>query len=187
MAPYQEIVSKIETSQLEKIISLYKAPFQISLMQAMEVDQDEFNEFYLAITDDLVYIYANILSLQTEAYSVIDALDISALFEIGFEDEDSAMLALILVLDEVLNEENEELVFSSLNTLFDNVVEQEFYLSLLEIEKTESDQKQAEIINNLETIFEDIHLVAGFNFNELQETELDAFNQLVEDIANFFD
>lgn len=186
-APYQEIVSQIETSQLEKVISLYKAPFQISLMQAMEVDQDEFNEFYLAITDDLVYIYANILSLQTEAYSVIDALDISALFEIGFEDEDSAMLALILVLDEVLNEENEELVFSSLNTLFDNVVEQEFYLSLLEIEKTESDQKQAEIINNLETIFEDIHLVAGFNFNELQETELDAFNQLVEDIANFFD
>lgn len=177
-----EIFDEITAAEIDVIFEATKLP--LKAMLTMGDSQIPFDTLYAELTPHIKTIILNVIDFQSDFMVQVDLLDLEFIIlnpNVSSEQIGIAY-AVVTALDLTLTTENEAMIFTTIDLLFDSILGNTNVLDLMGATAVEVDDLQLNVSSDIETIVDEIIALALLDINNLT---LDDENRLMDFISNF--
>lgn len=182
------LFESLDQEAIKKLIKMSKVPMMLSFVRMINVDDTSINTYenlFNELLDSVATVIVNIISLEKNLVTIVDGLEIETLFNSWALDENDKMLVMIIIsLDELFVEANETLIIDTIDIIFKDIFNNPNLIQILQITVEEVNEYYNIATEKFTQLFADVHLVADFDFNNLQEGQLDQIYNVFRDFGN---
>ena len=172
---------EITATEIDIVFEAAKLP--LKAMISMENPSVPFDTLYTELTPHLKTVILNFIDLQSDLMVQADALDLSSIIlnpNVSSEQIGVAY-AVVTALDLTLTTDNETMIFTSLDLVFDSILGNTNVLDLMGATSAEVDDLQLNVFSDLEAMIDEIQALASLDINALT---VDDENRLLELMMN---
>lgn len=172
---------EITATEIDIVFEAAKLP--LKAMISMENPSVPFDTLYTELTPHLKTVILNFIDLQSDLMVQADALDLSSIIlnpNVSSEQIGVAY-AVVTALDLTLTTDNETMIFTSLDLVFDSILGNINVLDLMGATSAEVDDLQLNVFSDLEAMIDEIQALASLDINALT---VDDENRLLELMMN---
>jgi hypothetical protein len=146
-----------------------------------------FDTLYTALNPHIKTLILNVIDLQTDLMTQADLLDLDAIIlNPNLSSEQLGIsIAVITALDATLTVENEALIFTSLDLVFDSILGNTTLMMLTNMTGSQIDQMQLDAINDITMIIDEIQELALLDFDDLSLEDEDRIMLFMSDLGLF--
>ena len=179
------IMDELDKAAFVKLLRAVRVPLMVRFVDEEIIEKDDFNLLFNELLDPIATVLYNTVTIQKQFIETINTLNIADLISNWpLETHEVFMAVNVIVFDEVLTQTNEDLIFASINIIFDDILKNSSLLALTELSISDVDSMKTIIVDEITSIIAEIHTIASFDFNDLQEGELDSLYDLYEFLFN---
>lgn len=181
------LFQNLTKSDIEKILKMSKVPMMLVFAQALDITElTNFNSYetlFDELIDPVATVINNIVILEKELVLIVDRLEVTQLFNSWpLQNDEKELVLIIISLDELFIEANENLVLGTIDIIFENIFSNPNLMEIIQVTTEQINMYHDIFTDKFTQLFADVHLVAGFDFTNLQADQL---QQVYEVIYNF--
>jgi hypothetical protein len=160
---------------ITNVLRLVKIPLKVAAVQS-GVLATEFDAAFTAIVANAAQVIFNVRSLQELAVAHATALDLDGVMYLNTWEQDfevDIMLTLVVLLDNILTTQFQTLLYSTINLVFDGILENSNVLVLTEMVLADLNTTQAELIDMIEQLIMDIDTARTYTMGTPTPEQID--------------
>jgi hypothetical protein len=170
---------------ITNLLRLVKIPLKVAAVQS-GVLATEFDAAFTAIVANAAQVIFNVRSLQELAVAHATALDLDGVMYLNTWEQDfevDILLTLVVLLDNILTTQFQTLLYSTINLVFDGILENSNVLVLTEMVLADLNTTQAELIDMIEQLIMDIDTARTYTMGTPTPEQID-FIRAIFDMGN---
>lgn len=155
----------MDLATIESVLRVVRIPLLVAATIEGDILEADFNTAFEAIVDDAAQLIFNIRTLEELAYAQLAVKDLQGMMYLNAWEQEfdiDLMATVVLVLDSTLNQQFTDLIFDSIDLLFDNILGDTNVLDLTGMLANDVDMMQQEVIDMLSGKIADIHTARGY-------------------------
>ena len=162
-----EMFGDMTETELDILFEAAKIPLRA--MINAEMPELDFDALYVAVTPDIKTVLLNFISLQVDLMVQFDALDLDGIIlnENLTSEQLGIAYALVTAIDLTITVDNEAMIFSSMDLVFDSVLSNETVLTLIGATQAEVDEMQTNMTSLVNDIIDEIQYLAMLDIDNL--------------------
>jgi len=185
------LTGEVNIANIETLLRAIRVPLKYTLVSSNpDMTYAEFDVLFEAIVGDIATVITNISSLEQQMINSLDALDMPALLldsNWNLEPDDMMFGVLVLAMDRAMTTAYEELFFTTLDIISDEIMKNPTTLELTELLAEDVDSMFDSLEDQYAQLFLDIHQVANYDFTVLTQVQIDQLLGLFENSIPILD
>lgn len=178
------LTGEVNLANIETLLRAIRVPLKYAIVSSNpDITYAEFDALFETIVGDIATVISNISSLEQQMINSLDALDISILLLDGnwnLEPDDMMFGVLVLAMDSAMTTAYEDLFFTTLDIISDEIMKNTTTLELTELLASDVDALFDSLEEQYIQLFLDIHQVADYDFTALTQVQIDQLIGLFE-------
>ncbi len=155
----------MDLATIESVLRVVRIPLLVAATVEGDILEADFNTAFEAIVDDAAQLIFNVRTLEELAYAQLAAKDLQGIIfgnGLGQEFDINLMVAVVVTLDDTLTTQFENLLFDSIDIVFDDIIGDTNILDLTGMLSNDVDMMQQEVIDMISGKIADIHTARGY-------------------------
>jgi hypothetical protein len=181
-------VAGMTQADIQLVLRMLKVPVLFGLMT--ENPDEDYSATFDALVPFVATVVSNLLTIEQQILNVAKTMELSEIiFDPNYDNEEmGAAAALIQGFDLVLTPSIELLITQTITVVIDNILKNADIMELHGMSVIDLNDLKSMIIDTLDDIFDEVHVVADYDFTNLttiQETRLQDLMEMIQGLLMF--
>jgi hypothetical protein len=175
-------MGEMDAASVQQLLGLVRIPLKVQMMMNEGMTELEFDTFFNALVGPVSTVIANIATLEQALIGAIDGMELTIAASatwVNLTEEEKVMALAVKTVDTVLDV-HEALIFATITIIQNDILKNADILVMTVMTEAEVDANVADVVLMLTDIFNEVDVVAGFNFLTITPTQIIQLHDLFD-------